>query len=429
MPLVFGLIETVPAGAAPMAGPVTAGVTLAVTLMIILRATGVMRLWGPVIGILSGCAVAGFFDLFSWEQLAAAQWIGLPVSGWPGVRLQPSVPSSGPCFRPSSWSPWSARSRPSATRWPFSAFRGATAAPRTSARCRGRSRADGLGNFLSGLMATVPNTTYSSSVSIVEITGVAARRVGVCIGAAFCVLAFLPKVVALLLSIPDAVIGAYAVVLIAILFVLGMRIVVGDGMDYRKAAIVGVSFWVGSGFQSGGLFTSQMSPFFAEMMGNGMTSGGLTALVLSAFVEITGARRRRLVTMLSVDALPRIRKFLTGFVLREGWREDMAGRVSLAAEEALLSLLGDEGEEAGAARRLRLSVRTSQGGAELEFVAASGEGNIEDRIALASELSVELHGEHDFSLRLLRHLATTVRHQKYHDTDILTLQVDPPAAE
>ena len=32
------------------------------------------------------------------------------------------------------------------------------------------------------------------------------------------------------------------------------------------------------------------------------------------------------------------------------------------------------------------------------------------------------------SLRLLRHLATTVRHQKYHDTDILTLQVDPPAA-
>ena len=132
-------------------------------------------------------------------------------------------------------------------------------------------------------------------------------------------------------------------------------------------------------------------------------------------------------TTLSVDALPEIRKFLTGLVLREGWGEDMAGRVSLAAEEALLSLLGDEGEEAGAARRLRLSARSSQGGAELEFVAVSGEGNIEDRIALASEFS-ELHEEHDFSLRLLRHLATTVRHQKYHDTDILTLQVDPPAA-
>ncbi len=303
MPLVFGLIETVPEGAAPAAGPMTAGVTLAVTLMIILRATGVMRLWGPVIGILSGCVVAGFFGLFSWEQLAAAQWIGLPVAGWPGFDF-----SFGPLF----WAMLPA--------FVFVTLVGAietvgdsVAIQRVSWRepratdfraVQGAVAADGLGNLLSGLMATVPNTTYSSSVSIVEITGVAARRVGVCIGAAFCVLAFLPKVVALILSIPDAVIGAYAVVLIAILFVLGMRIVVGDGMDYRKAAIVGVSFWVGSGFQSGGLFTSQMSPFFAEMMGNGMTSGGLTALVLSAFVEITGARRTRLVTTVERQRAP-----------------------------------------------------------------------------------------------------------------------------
>ena len=46
---------------------------------------------------------------------------------------------------------------------------------------------------------------------------------------------------------------------------------------------MGVSFWVGSGFQNGGLFIDQMSPFFAEMLGNGMTSGGLTALVLSVW--------------------------------------------------------------------------------------------------------------------------------------------------
>jgi hypothetical protein len=48
-------------------------------------------------------------------------------------------------------------------------------------------------------------------------------------------------------------------------------------------------------------------------------------------------------------------------------------------------------------------------------------------MALATEHSVELEAEHDFSLRLLRHLATSVRHQKYHDTDILTLQVERSA--
>ena len=47
---------------------------------------------------------------------------------------------------------------------------------------QGAVTADGVGNLLSGLAATVPNTTYSSSVSITAITGVAARTVGVYIG-------------------------------------------------------------------------------------------------------------------------------------------------------------------------------------------------------------------------------------------------------
>ena len=431
MPLVLDLVERVPEGAAPSAGPVTAFVTLGVTMVIVLRAAGAMRLWGPVIGILAGCVSAGFFGLFSWDAVAAAPWFGLPVEGWPGFDF-----GFGPVF----WALLPA--------FVFVTLVGAietigdaVAVQRVSWRddratdfrgVQGAVMADGLGNFLSGLMATVPNTTYSSGVSIVEITGVAARRVGVGIGVGFCALALLPKVVAVILSIPDPIIGSYVVVLIAILFVLGMRIVVGDGMNYRKAAIVGVSFWVGSGFQNGGLFIDQMSPFFAEMLGNGMTSGGLTALVLSVFVELAGPRRKRLVTTLGVDALPEISGFLEGFGARAGWDSGMVQRVQLASEEALVSLMGDggaggaEGDPDGPARRLRLSVRAERGAAELEFLAVSGEGNLEDRMALAGEHSVEIEADHDFSLRLLRHLAASVRHQKYHDTDILTVRVEVP---
>ena len=425
MPLVLDLVERVPEGAAPAAGPMTALVTLGVTMVIVLRAAGALRLWGPVIGIVAGSVVAGFFGLFSWDAVAAAPWFGLPVAGWPGFDF-----SFGPVF----WALLPA--------FVFVTLVGAietigdsVAVQRVSWRderatdfrsVQGAVMADGLGNFLSGLLATVPNTTYSSSVSIVEITGVAARRVGVGIGVGFCGLALMPKLVAVILSIPDSIIGAYVVVLIAILFVLGMRIVVNDGMDYRKAAIVGVSFWVGYGFQSGSLFIDQMPPFFAEMLSNGMTSGGLTALVLSAFVELAGPRRKRLVTTLSVDALAEIRTFLEGFGARAGWRDEAVERVQLAAEEALVSLMGDDGEEAVPARRLRLSVRSERGSAELELAAVAGEGNLEDRLAVSGEPSVEIAAEHDFSLRLLRHLAASVRHQKYHDTDILTVRVDLP---
>ncbi len=93
---------------------------------------------------------------------------------------------------------------------------------------QGAVTADGVGNLLSGLAATVPNTTYSSSVSITAITGVAARTVGVYIGIAFIVLAFLPKFMALILAIPGPVVGAYTIVLMATLFVLGMRVVSAD---------------------------------------------------------------------------------------------------------------------------------------------------------------------------------------------------------
>ena len=427
MPLILDLVEQVPEGAAPAAGPVTALVTLGVTMLIVLRAAGVMRIWGPVIGIAAGCVVAGFFRLFSWEQVAAAPWIGLPIAGWPGFDL-----NFGPVF----WALLPAFSFVTLV-GAIETIGDAVAVQRVSWRddratdfraVQGAVAADGLGNLLSGLLATVPNTTYSSSVSIVEITGVAARRVGVFVGVGFCALALLPKVVALILSIPDAVIGAYAIVLIAILFVLGMRIVVSDGMDYRKAAIVGVSFWVGSGIQSGGLFTDQMSPFFAEMLGNGMTSGGLTALVLSAFVELTASRRKRLVTTFSVDALAEIRTFLESFGAQAGWSEEATRRIHHASEEALVSLMGDEADESGPTRRLRLSVRSVPGAAELEFLTVAGEGNLEDRLALVGEQSVEIAAGHDLSLRLLRHLAASVRHQKYHDADILTVRVDLPVA-
>ena len=427
MPLILDLIGQVPEGVAPAAGPVTAAVTLGVTMVIVLRASGAMRLWGPVIGIVAGSAVAGFFGVFSWDAVAAAPWFGLPLAGWPGFDF-----SFGPVF----WALLPA--------FVFVTLVGAietigdaVAVQRVSWRkeratdfrgVQGAVMADGLGNLLSGLLATVPNTTYSSSVAIVEITGVAARRVGVAIGVGFCALALLPKLVAVILSVPDAIIGTYLIVLIAILFVLGMRIVVADGMNYRKAAIVGVSFWVGYGFQSGGLFIDRMTPFFAEMLGNGMTSGGLTALALSAFVELAGPRRKRLVTTLDVDALPGIRAFIESCAARAGWGGDMLQRVHLASEEALVSLMGDEGGADGPARRLRLGVRLEREAAELEFLAAPGEGNLEDRMALAAEQSVEIEAQRDFSLRLLRHLAGSVRHQKYHDTDILTVRVEALAA-
>ena len=156
---------------------------------------------------------------------------------------------------------------------------------------QGAVTADGVGNLLSGLAGTVPNTTYSTSIAVTELTGVGARSVGMAAGAIFIVLAFSPKALAVVLAIPNPVAAAYVTVLLAMLFVLGMKIVVKDGIDYRKGMIAGVSFWAGVGFQNGVIFPEIFADFAGGILQNGMTAGGLVALLLTLFVEAAKPRR------------------------------------------------------------------------------------------------------------------------------------------
>ena len=424
MPIIFGMLADVPEGTSPAAAPASAATTLVVIAALALRATGVWRLWMPLIGLVAGCVVASFFGIYDTERVLAAPWIGIPSGGWPGLDLE---------FGTAFWGLLPA--------FVFVTLIGATetigdsiAIQRVAWRkpravdfraVQGAVAADGAGNLLSGIAGTVPNTTYSTSIAITELTGVAARSVGVWIGVVFAAAAFLPKVSALLLAIPSPVVAAYATVLLALLFVLGMRIVVQAGVDYRKATIAGVAFWVGVGFQNQVIFAEHLGEWWGSLLGNGMTAGGLTAILLTVFMELTGPRSRRVETALTVEALPEVTEFLREFASRRSWSEGAVQRLCSAGEETLLSLVRPEGDAAAhGKRRLLVIARGSRRAAELEFVAAPGEENLEDRMVLLTERGGGAPAEHEISLRLLRHYASSVYHQQYHDTDIVTVRVE-----
>ena len=426
MPIVFDTLKDVPESAAPVAAPLSALVTVLVIIGLALKATGALRLWAPVIGVVVGSVVAGLFGLYDVASLAGAGWIGVPASGWPGFDL-----SFGPVF----WALLPA--------FVFVTLVGAietigdgAAIQRVSWRrpravdfraVQGAVSADGAGNLLSGLAGTVPNTTYSTSIAVTELTGVGARSVGVAIGAIFLGLAFLPKALAAVLAIPGPVAAAYIAVLLAMLFVTGMKMVVQDGIDYRKGLVVGISFWAGVGFQSGVVFPEYFSQVAGGLLQNGMTAGGLVAILMTLFMELTAPRRRRIEVETDLSDLPKIREFLGAFASRNGWDAAMAGRLDAAGEETLLSLIGEEeGGEPPERRRLLLVAHKQDGGAVLEFVASSGHENLQDRIALLDPRSAEVPDERETSLRLLRHIASSVRHEQYHGTEIVTVRVDGP---
>ena len=429
MPIVFDMLTQVPDGTPELAAPLCALATMLIICGISLATTGTLRLWAPVIGVIAGSVVASFYGLYDVSRIADAAWIGVPEGGWPGFDL-----SFGPAF----WALLPA--------FVFVTLVGAietigdgVAIQRVSWRrpravdfraVQGAVAADGMGNLLSGLGGTVPNTTYSTSIAVTALTGVGARSVGIALGSAFILMAFLPKVLAVVLAIPSPVAAAYITVLLALLFVVGMKIIVQDGMDYRKGLIAGVAFWTGVGFQNGLIFPELVSGFAGGLLQNGMTAGGLVAILLTLFLELTAPRRRRIQVDFNAKALPKIREFLLSFASHNGWDDDMTHRLDAAAEETLLTLLQqDEGTFTSEQRRLLLTAHKENGGAILEFIAASGDENLQDRIALLGEQTTdEVPVEREVSLRLLRHLASSVHHQQYHDAAIVTIRVDAPVA-
>ena len=420
MPAVFELLGDVPEGSPELAAPLSAGLVVVVIAGIALKATGALRLWAPVIGVLVGTGVAALFGLYDVNRVAEATWVGVPAGEWPGFGLD---------FGPSFWAllPSFLLVAAIAT---IRTISGAVAIQRVSWRrpravnfraVQGAITVDGLGYLLSGFAATTPNTATTVGASVTELTGVAARSVGVAAGTIFVAVAFLPKVLALVLAIPGPVFAAYLGVLLATLFAIGLKMAVHEGLDYREGLMVGVAFWIGVGFQNDLVFPEQVAEFAGGLLRNGVTAGGLAVILMTLFVEMTKPRRSRIEEAFDLAVLPKIREFLAGFASRNGWDAAMAERLDAACEETLLTLVRQENEEE---RRLRLVAYREGSGAVLEFVVASRDENVQDRLALLGDEAGEAPAEEEVSLRLLRRFASSVRHRQYRGMDVVTVRVE-----
>ncbi|MCE2392266.1 MAG: purine/pyrimidine permease [Proteobacteria bacterium] len=431
-PSLLSKLEEVPAEASSAAAPVCAAVALIVIVAISLRGSSVWRLWAPAIGIVAGSLVGGlYFGIYDGAGVREAAWVGLPERAWPGLDLD---------FGPDFWA-----LLPS---FVLVTLVGAMdtvgdtiAIQRISWRrpraidfrsIQGALSADGVGNLLSGLIGTVPNTTYASGIAVADQTRVAARAVGVCVAAIFVVLAFLPKFLAAILAIPGPVAAAFFIVVLSSLFIMGMKILLNEGLDSRKSFVVGLAMFLGIAFELDWIFPEYFEGTLSELLGDGMTVGGFTVIVLTQFVELTGPRRRRLKMALDGESFARIEAFLSEFAARGRRDEEMTHRLRAVGEEMLLTLDRPETEpESGPAsdpRHILLIAADDGDAVDLEFVASTDETNLEDQIALLAEPLPGAPIEEEASLRLLSHYASSVRHQQFHDTEVITVRVAPPAS-
>lgn len=109
---------------------------------------------------------------------------------------------------------------------------------------------DGLGTFISSLVGGPPKTTYGENIGVLAITRV--FSIYVIIGAAiFAILfSFLGKVMAVIETIPTAVLGGISILLFGIIASSGLRMLVDNNIDFgdkRNLVISSVVLVIGIG--------------------------------------------------------------------------------------------------------------------------------------------------------------------------------------
>ena len=414
----------------PVKGPALALITLVVVAALTLRGSATLRLWGPVVGIVVGCLAAVAMGVYDFGLVTRVPWVGLPGEipnfslnmGIPFWTLLPSFVFLGVIISIQANGEAIAQQRVARRGNPAVDFR----------RVQGALAGAGITNLMAGLAGAVPNSLHPGSAAFAQTTGVASRRVGYVIAGIFIAVAFLPKVSGLLSTIPGAVMTGYLLLVSGILLVDGARLIIQTESNRQKIVVAGVCFWLAAAFQFSLFDYPDLGPVIDALLKSGITTGGMAAIAMVMYLEFTNPRSMRFHSQLHIDALPELNAFVARFADRRGWNDAMKARLSAVAEETLLTLapLDLEGGETEANGDRRLIVLASSDGvlADLEFIGGGNESNIEDQVRQLQQHDTQAPTENDISLRLLRSYALSVRHQQYHDTDIITVRVAPPGS-
>lgn len=272
----FSIAAPLP-GAPGWAGAVVAGVVL----VVLLAAQMIGKAWARLAGVLLGVGVG-------YAVCGAAGWLTLPAAPAQSGMMWPR------------WMPWGWAWEPALV-LPFAfiylvslveAMGDMTATAQLSgvategdgfwARLRGGVLADGLTSTVAALFGGLPSTTYAQNNGVIQMTGVASRRVGPYMAAMLAVLAIFPVFSHWMAAMPPPVLGALAMLLFGLVAVSGLRLIASGGVGQREALIVAVALGIGLGAPTKPEWLALLPGAVRALLESGIAAGGLAAMVLNA---------------------------------------------------------------------------------------------------------------------------------------------------
>ena len=229
-----------------------------------------------LLGILAGYAVAFACGMVDLSGIAGAAWFSLPRFLPFGISFEPSACIAlGLLFAINSIQ---AIGDLTAT-----TVGGMDREP-TDRELQGGIVAYGVSNILTALLGGLPTATYSQNVGIVTGTKVVNRNVFALTGALLLVSGLLPKLSALLTTIPQCVLGGATVAVFSSIAMTGMKLIAGAGLTARNTSIVGLSAALGVGISQAAETLSQFPEAVTTIFGK---SPVVLATLMAVLLNLT----------------------------------------------------------------------------------------------------------------------------------------------
>ena len=264
--------------------PIHLGVALAVLLLILAitkYGRGFVGNIAVLLGIVAGCVLAWAIGKMGFAKVASASWFGLitPFSfGMPTfdlvaivtmtiVMIVVMIESTGM----------------------FLAVGEMTGRPvDTPALTRGL-RTDGLATIIGGVFNTFPYTSYSQNVGLVGVTGVRSRWVCALGGVIMLAMGLIPKLGALVESVPLFVLGGAGIVMFGMVAATGIRILTAVDFAGQRNNLFVVAIAIGFGMIPlvAPQFFKNMPHALAPILESGILLAAIVAVLLNLYFNGT----------------------------------------------------------------------------------------------------------------------------------------------
>ncbi|WP_435137151.1 uracil-xanthine permease family protein [Pseudopelagicola sp. nBUS_19] len=151
----------------------------------------------------------------------------------------------------------------------------------TDEEIQGATYADGLGTAVAGIFGGLPNTSFSQNVGIVGMTGIMSRHVVTIAGLVLIVCGLLPKIGAVIASMPLPVLGGGVIVMFGMVAAAGLNVLSEAEMNRRNMVIIAISLAVGLGLNLVPSAVQYLPGVVKTLMTSAVAPTALCAIVLN----------------------------------------------------------------------------------------------------------------------------------------------------